>query len=128
MNDFVKAARLTLDLQNARGRNYYQILWALEELIKDDFKADFDIIYAESGKITPVAIGVLSLRYNLNFKATCHMVCKYCGAPVDHEYLYDYLIGRGKLKVSQIHEAAIQRKNDYSVPVVSRYQEMEPEK
>lgn len=62
---------LTTQLKTARGKRYIDILKAILSDVGDGIVADAQKIIADTGKITPLCIGRLSLKYDLNYKATC---------------------------------------------------------
>ena len=97
--------RIAAELKLARGARYYALLKAflavngkamVDEILR--FKAERD------GKFTPVELGYVSLKYNLNFKATWDWI---------HEnghirYSYEDM-GRASWKVKDVYAAARER-------------------
>lgn len=63
-------ARISQEMKMARGQRYYGLLKSFlavnGKAIVDEFKA----LRISNGKVTPVDIGYLSLKYGLNYKAT----------------------------------------------------------
>lgn len=109
---------LTQQLKTARGKRYYDILKALRDLIAADLYADFEAIRQHNGRMTPVMVGVLALRYDVNYKAMCELLewgrCLKCNS-------YGRIVTDGGLKVGEIFEAA--RKVDTGpVMPISRYE------
>jgi hypothetical protein len=62
---------LTEDLKTARGKRYYDILRLVLAEVGGAIEADARAIVEQTGKITPLDVGRLATRYDLNFKATC---------------------------------------------------------
>lgn len=96
-------ARIVEEMKKgARGQRYYSLLKAFlsvnGKVVVDEFKR----IKSSEGKVTPVDIGYISLKFGLNFKATwewlgeCQCVCS---------GTYNHFI-ESKIKVADVYAAA----------------------
>ncbi|MCP4990876.1 MAG: hypothetical protein GY928_33995 [Colwellia sp.] len=97
------AMRETMRLKVASVTRYYTILKNIAKNTDKEFKEDFDTIKACYGGITPVLVGVLAIRYDLNYKATFFMLELICDAPSG---LYDKVITDDNLKVGDVLKAS----------------------
>ncbi len=93
---------LTEQLKSARGPEYTARLKYILKLLGPEIKADFAAFKEAFGKITPVDIGIIVIKHNLNYKA----VCEY----LQHEHLlpaglYERLVDSG-MKVNEVLDAS----------------------
>lgn len=110
-------SELTQQLKTARYKHYYDTLKALRDLIASDLKADFEAIRQHYGKLTPVMVGVLALRYDVNYKAMFELLEWVCKIPCCQ---YDRVVTNGDVKVRDVFEAA-RKVNEGPVLPISRY-------
>lgn len=104
-------AELTKKLKVTRGKGYFtllkQILAECGQQIVDDAYA----IATQNGRLTPFDVGVLAVKYDLNFKATCEWLEDSRVIPTG---IYQRLMLRG-LKAEQVlKEAREKRRNNES--------------
>lgn len=93
-------ARIAVELKTARGQRYYGLL---KSFLRERGKAMVDAfvqIRTEAGKVTPVDIGYIALRFDLNYKATWEWLYEARCIGVD----YDDVARR--FKVSEVMDAA----------------------
>src|SRR5678816_940689 len=95
-------ATLTEELKQARGKEYIARLEYIFKLVGDDIKADVAVIREVYGKFTPVDIGIIVIKYNLNFKAVCEWMEQERIIPAA---MYSHMMDNG-LKVKDILAAA----------------------
>lgn len=62
---------LRAEIKTARGKRYYALLKAILSRVGKPIVDTANKIHDETGKLTPIDIGYLSLWFDLNFKATC---------------------------------------------------------
>lgn len=92
---------LTEQLKQSRGKEYYARLEYIFRLIGDDIKSDVAAFREAYGKLTPVDMGIIVQKYNLNYKA----VCEYLEAErIIPAGMYQYLIDSG-MKVKEVMAA-----------------------
>jgi hypothetical protein len=60
---------LTSQFKTARGKRYYTILNQIQAEIGVSLAADFANLREKHGNVTPVMVGWLALRYDVNLKA-----------------------------------------------------------
>lgn len=94
--------------KGARGQRYYGLLKAFLSVRGKEIVSGFWTIKARDGKVTPVDIGYLSLKYGLNLKATWEWL-EECRCV--HSGMYEHF-GSSGIKVRDVYEAAREKYPD----------------
>ena len=86
-----------------RGKPYFTELKRIAAEIANPLTTDFYVLKEQNGKITPVLVGRLALRYDVNLKAMFEILNDLklvrCG-------LYEKIVTYGGVKVADIFDAA----------------------
>jgi hypothetical protein len=100
---------LTEQLRHARGKRYYDILRLVLADVGALIVTDARAVIASTGTLTTLDIGVLSVRYDLNYKATVEWLEENQVLPTGtYEKMLDSGLGT-RLKVGEILAAARQQ-------------------
>jgi hypothetical protein len=95
--------RCQAEIRTTRGQRYYALLKTILTCVgRDIYLEGKRIIDAQGGKLFVVDIGYLSLKFNLNFKATCEWVEEIGIVPAG---THDRII-HSKFKVRDLYDAA----------------------
>lgn len=86
-----------------RGKAYYAELKRIRDEITAPLTVDFNILKTQHGKITPVLVGWLALKYDVNLKAMFDILNDLKLIPC---CLYDKIITYGGVKVGTIFDEA----------------------
>lgn len=87
-------------IKTARGQVYYGLL---KTILSHVGKQMYDEAKNWQGKLAVVDLGYISLKYGLNFKATCEWLEETCVLPTG---IYDRIMDGSRLKVKDIYAAA----------------------
>lgn len=90
--------RLTDKLRTLRGKAYHTLLKTILDECGQQIVQEARVIIVGSGRLAPVDIGALAIKYDLNFRATCEWLEESQVIPTG---VYDRLIERG-LRVSEV--------------------------
>ena len=86
-----------------RGKPYYTELKRITAKIAEPLTTDFHTLKVQHGKITPVLVGWLALRYDVNLKAMFEILNDLQLIKCCH---YERIVTYGGIKVGDIFDAA----------------------
>lgn len=95
--------RIAAEMKTSRGKRYYGLLKSFLAVHGKAMVGEFKRLKEANGNVTPVEIAYISLKYDLNFKATWEWLYETGCIPYD----YDAVIR--KFKVADSYAAARER-------------------